>query len=50
MVIARGKGEDIAGIVAPALLITLVSGGVAIVAAVLQKRVQKAGDTPLNNK
>ncbi len=38
MFLARGKGEDIAGIVAMALLVTLVSGGVAIVAAVLQKR------------
>jgi hypothetical protein len=41
MVLSRGKGEDITGIVAPALLITIVSGVVAIVAAVLQKRVQK---------
>jgi len=38
MVISAGKGEDIAGIVAPALLITLVSGVVAIVAAFRQKR------------
>jgi hypothetical protein len=40
MVLSRGKGEDIAGIVAPALLITFVSGVVASVAAVLQKRAQ----------
>jgi hypothetical protein len=41
MFLARGKGEDIAGIVAAALLITFVSGVVAIVAAVLQKRAQR---------
>ena len=41
MVLSRGKGEDITGIVAPALLITIVSGFVAIVAAILQKRVKK---------
>ena len=41
MVISRGKGEDITGIVAPALLLTFISGIVAIVAAVLQKRAQK---------
>ena len=45
MVLSRGKGEDITGIVAPALLITIVSGAVAIVAAILQKRVKKAIDT-----
>ena len=50
MVISRGKGEDIAGIVAPALLITFVSGVVAIVSAVLQKRVQKGVDVYLNKK
>ena len=44
MVISRGKGEDITGIVAPALLLTLVSSMVAIVAAVLQKRAQKTID------
>jgi len=44
MVISRGKGEDITGIVAPALLLTFVSSIVAIVAAVLQKRAQKAID------
>jgi hypothetical protein len=41
MIISRGKGEDITGIVAPALLITFVSALVATVAAVLQKRAQK---------
>ena len=45
MILSRGKGEDITGIVAPALLITLVSGFVAIVAAVLQRRVKKAINT-----
>ena len=45
MVLSRGKGEDITGIVAPALLITIVSGFVAIVAAILQKGVKKAIDT-----
>ena len=44
MVLSAGKGEDITGIVAPALLITLVSGVVAAVAAVLQTQVQKAID------
>ena len=38
MILARGTGEDITGIVAPALLITLVSAVAAIVAAVLQRR------------
>jgi hypothetical protein len=42
MVLSRGTGEDITGIVAPALLITFASSVVATVAAVLQKRVQKA--------
>jgi hypothetical protein len=42
MVLSRGTGEDITGIVAPALLVTFVSSGVATVAAVSQKRVQKA--------
>ena len=40
MFLARGKGEDITGIVAPALLVTIVSGVVATVAAVLQRRAQ----------
>jgi hypothetical protein len=42
MVIARDKNEDITGIVAPALLITFISGIVAVVAAVLQRRAQRA--------
>jgi spore maturation protein SpmA len=41
MVLARGKGEDITGIVAPALLITFLSSVVAIVAAILQRRMQR---------
>jgi hypothetical protein len=41
MFISRGKGEDITGIVAPALLITILSSVVAIVAAVYQKRAQR---------
>ena len=45
MVLSRGKGEDITGIVAPALLIAIGSGFVATVAANLQKRVKKAIDT-----
>jgi len=44
MVISRGKGEDITGIVAPALVLTFVSSIVAIAVAVLQKRAQKAVD------
>jgi hypothetical protein len=50
MVLARGKGEDITGVVAPALLVTLISGAVAIVAAILQKRVQKAAGGSLNRR
>jgi DUF2975 family protein len=49
MVLSRGKGEDITGIVAPALLITLASGVVATVAAVFQKRAQKAMDIKSEN-
>jgi len=41
MVLARGKGEDITGIVAPALLVTFISITVATVAAVFQKRAQR---------
>jgi hypothetical protein len=44
MVLARGKtGDDgdIAGVVAPALLLTCVSGVVAAVAAVRQKRARR---------
>ena len=44
MILARGTGEDITGIVAPALLITIVSVLVATVAAVAEKRAQKAID------
>jgi hypothetical protein len=40
--LAAGKGEDITGIVAPALFVTFVSGVIATVAAVLQMRAQKA--------
>ena len=36
MILSRGKGEDITGIVAPALLITFLSAVAATVAAVLQ--------------
>jgi hypothetical protein len=43
MLLARGKGEDIAGIVAMALLITFTSLIVATVAAVLQKRARRGG-------
>ena len=45
MILSRGKGEDITGIVAPALLLTMISSIVAIVAAVLQKRARQAIDT-----
>jgi hypothetical protein len=38
MVLSRGTGEDITGIVAPALLITFASSVVATIAAVAQKR------------
>jgi hypothetical protein len=41
MILAAGKGEDIAGIVASALFVTLVSGIVATIAAILQKGAQK---------
>jgi uncharacterized membrane protein len=40
MFLARGKDEDITGIVAPALLVTIVAGGVALLAAVKRKRVE----------
>lgn len=39
--LARGTGEDITGIVAPALLITFLSSVVAIVATVLQRRMHR---------
>lgn len=41
MFLARGTGEDITGIVAPALLITFLSSVAAIVATVFQRRRQK---------
>jgi hypothetical protein len=44
MFLSRGKGEDIAGIVAMGLLMTFASSVVAAIAAVLQKQVQKAID------
>jgi hypothetical protein len=40
MFLARGTGDDITGVVAPALMITFLSGVVAVVAAVAQKRAQ----------
>jgi hypothetical protein len=49
MFLARGTGEDITGIVAPALLITIVAGTVAIVAAVAEKRARNAIDIRLQN-
>jgi hypothetical protein len=49
MVLSRGTGEDITGIVAPALLITIVASVVATVAAVAQKRAQKAIDLNSTN-
>jgi hypothetical protein len=48
MVLARGTGEDITGIVAPALLITFASIVAAIIASILQRREQKAIDLKLN--
>jgi hypothetical protein len=48
MVLARGTGEDITGVVAPALLLTVLSTVAAAVAAVLQgvgnRRRRKAGN------
>jgi DUF2975 family protein len=49
MFLARGTGEDITGVVAPALLITLLSGVIAIVATILQKRGLKTIDIERNN-
>lgn len=49
MLLARGTGEDITGIVAPALLITLVSSVVAVVASVLLKREKQAVDNERGN-
>ena len=48
MVLARGTGEDITGVVAPALLLAVLSLVAAVVAAILQgasgRRRDKAGD------
>ena len=49
MILSRGKGEDITGIVAPGLLTTFVSSVVATVAAVFQKRVQNVMDIKAQN-
>jgi spore maturation protein SpmA len=49
MFLARGTGEDITGVVAPALLITIVSSIVAIVASVFQNREPKTVDMKRNN-
>ena len=38
MFLARNTNEDITGVVAPALLITILSGAAAVTATVLQKR------------
>jgi hypothetical protein len=38
MSLARNTDEDITGVVSPALLITILSAGVAVAAAVLQRR------------
>ena len=50
IVLARGTGEDITGVVAPALLLTVVSVLAAVVAAVLQgrsgRRGREAGNDP----
>lgn len=40
MFLARGTGEDITGVVAPALLIAFLSSGIAVIAFVIQKRRQ----------
>lgn len=44
MFISRGTGEDITGIVAPALLLTIVSGMVGLLAAISQRRAQRRGE------
>ena len=51
MVLTRGKtGDDgdIAGVVAPALLLTVVSGVVAVLAAVLEKRANETQSSARN--
>ncbi len=45
MFLTYGTGEDITGIVAPALLLTIVSGVVAMVATVSQRRAQRHGES-----
>ena len=42
MFLARNTNEDITGIVAPALLITILSGAAAVTATVLEKRAKKS--------
>ena len=49
MFLARGTGEDITGIVAPALLIAFASSVIAIVAYVYQMRQPKAIGAKPNN-
>jgi hypothetical protein len=49
MFLARGTGEDITGVVAPALLIALTSAVVGIIAAVLHKRDVKVISAQRNN-
>lgn len=49
MLLARGTGEDITGIVSPAALIAIVSGVVAIVAFVLEKRERRTIDVDGDN-
>jgi hypothetical protein len=49
MVLARGTGEDITGIVAPALLLAALSGAIAAIAAILQRRAQKSIDAKSEN-
>jgi hypothetical protein len=49
MVISWDKDEDITGIVAPALLIAIVSGIVAIATAILQSRLQRSVDQKKEN-
>jgi len=46
MFLARGTGEDITGIVAPALLITFLSAVVATIIAVIQKRERQRSNSP----
>ena len=41
MFLARNTNEDITGVVAPAMLVTILSGATAFAASVLQKRAKK---------